>query len=109
MTREYATSATTYLIYTCPCCRYVIVENLRSMLLPYSPDEPLQLGFQMQPFLDMYMSGGAGYVLSREAVRCLVTRALLQGGRCEPLGHAGAEDENIGKPCLMSLIRHSRE
>ncbi|XP_078545064.1 glycoprotein-N-acetylgalactosamine 3-beta-galactosyltransferase 1-B-like [Lissotriton helveticus] len=52
---------------------YVIVDNLRFLLANYSPDQPIYLGkrFKPEPKED-YMSGGAGYVLSKEALKRFV-------------------------------------
>ncbi|QQP41194.1 Uncharacterized protein FKW44_015482 [Caligus rogercresseyi] len=48
---------------------YVIVENLRYLLQNYSSSDPLHFGCRFKPFTKSgYMSGGAGYVLSREAL-----------------------------------------
>ena len=45
---------------------YVIMENLRFMLLAYSPNDPVYFGCKFRPFTKQgYMSGGSGYVLSR--------------------------------------------
>ncbi|XP_059489321.1 glycoprotein-N-acetylgalactosamine 3-beta-galactosyltransferase 1-like isoform X1 [Neocloeon triangulifer] len=56
---------------------YVIVENLRKMLLPYSPEDPIYFGSRFRRFTpDGFMSGGAGFVLSKEAVRRVVTEAF---------------------------------
>ncbi|CAJ0564279.1 unnamed protein product, partial [Mesorhabditis spiculigera] len=49
---------------------YVVVENLREYLSHLDPNEPHFAGFRMKPSLENgYNSGGAGYVLSREAMR----------------------------------------
>lgn len=43
------------------------------MLLPHKPNEPIYFGCRFKPFVKQgYMSGGAGYVLSKEAVRRFV-------------------------------------
>ncbi|XP_034472897.1 glycoprotein-N-acetylgalactosamine 3-beta-galactosyltransferase 1 isoform X3 [Drosophila innubila] len=49
---------------------YTVVENMRYMLYPYNPETPVYFGCKFKPYVKQgYMSGGAGYVLSREAVR----------------------------------------
>ncbi len=51
---------------------YTVVENLRYMLQPYNSSEPIYFGCKFKPYVAQgYMSGGAGYVLSKEAVRRL--------------------------------------
>lgn len=43
------------------------------MLMPYKPNDPLYFGCRFKPYVKQgYMSGGAGYVLSKEAVRKFV-------------------------------------
>ncbi|XP_013864569.1 glycoprotein-N-acetylgalactosamine 3-beta-galactosyltransferase 1-B [Austrofundulus limnaeus] len=52
---------------------YVIVDNLRWVLANHTPDEPIYFGRRFKPYTKQgYMSGGAGYVLSREALRRFV-------------------------------------
>ncbi|NXN12554.1 C1GTA galactosyltransferase, partial [Indicator maculatus] len=52
---------------------FVVVANLRWLLAARSPQLPLYFGKRFRPFVRQgYMSGGAGYVLSREALRRFV-------------------------------------
>ncbi|CAJ1051079.1 glycoprotein-N-acetylgalactosamine 3-beta-galactosyltransferase 1-B [Xyrichtys novacula] len=52
---------------------YVIVDNLRLVLANHTPEEPIYFGRRFKPFTKQgYMSGGAGYVLSKEALRRFV-------------------------------------
>lgn len=84
------------------------------MLLAHSPKEPVFFGMKFKPFTKQgYMSGGAGYVLSREALRksvivsafnqpCrFITEALPDSKKCSP-NHGGAEDAEMGK-CLEKV------
>ncbi|KAL4003755.1 Glycoprotein-N-acetylgalactosamine 3-beta-galactosyltransferase 1 domain protein [Acanthocheilonema viteae] len=81
---------------------YVIVENLRFMLLAHDPSEPVWFGCKFKPFTKQgYMSGGAGYVLSRAALKKFVTEALPDPNKCKK-SEAGAEDAEIGK-CLEKV------
>lgn len=81
---------------------FVILENLRFMLLAYSPDDPIYFGCKFKPFTKQgYMSGGAGYVLSREAVKRFVEDALTDSHKCKE-ANTGAEDAELGK-CLQNV------
>ncbi|XP_043272134.1 glycoprotein-N-acetylgalactosamine 3-beta-galactosyltransferase 1-like [Venturia canescens] len=81
---------------------YVIVENLRHMLSSYDPMSPLYFGCRFKPFAKQgYMSGGAGYVLSKEGLRKFVEEALPDNSTCR--GDAGgAEDVEMGI-CLENV------
>ncbi|KAL8620241.1 hypothetical protein ACOMHN_061432 [Nucella lapillus] len=84
---------------------YMIVENLRLLLSHYSPDDPVYLGhhFRTQSWKtgNGYMSGGASYVLSRQALRIMGEKGLPQnGGICRP--QEPDEDVEVGK-CLHAL------
>lgn len=75
---------------------YVVVENLRYMLYPYSAEDPIYFGCKFKPFVKQgYMSGGAGYVLSKEAVRRLVEDGIPNKDKCRQSAD-GAEDVEIG-------------
>uniref|UniRef100_A0A5S6QH59 N-acetylgalactosaminide beta-1,3-galactosyltransferase n=1 Tax=Trichuris muris TaxID=70415 RepID=A0A5S6QH59_TRIMR len=68
---------------------YVIVENLRLLLLSYNPNSSVYLGSNLRhPNHQKYMSGGAGYVLSRNA-------------------EVGPEDMLMGKALEFAGIRPS--
>jgi glycoprotein-N-acetylgalactosamine 3-beta-galactosyltransferase len=48
---------------------YMVVENLRYMLAPYNTSHPIYFGHRFRPYVKQgYMSGGSGYVLSKEAL-----------------------------------------
>ncbi|XP_061871314.1 glycoprotein-N-acetylgalactosamine 3-beta-galactosyltransferase 1-A-like [Colius striatus] len=78
---------------------FVVVANLRWLLATHPPHRPLYVGKRFRPFVAQgYMSGGAGYVLSREALRRFV--AALATGAC---GHSSpVEDVALGQ-CLQEL------
>ncbi|XP_078592643.1 glycoprotein-N-acetylgalactosamine 3-beta-galactosyltransferase 1-like isoform X2 [Branchiostoma floridae x Branchiostoma japonicum] len=81
---------------------YVIMENLRHFLSNKDPEEPVYYGFRFNSIRpdtkNGYMSGGAGYVLSREAVRRLVTQGMDDPRKCR-LHSKAPEDLEIGR-CL---------
>lgn len=78
---------------------YVILENLRYFLSGEDPDEPVYFGHHFHVIVQPqgYFSGGAGYVLSREALRRFGRR---RKGLCQEDG--GAEDVVMGN-CMQSL------
>lgn len=72
-----------------------MLENLRYMLYPYSPSFPIYFGCKFKPFVKQgYMSGGAGYVLSKAAVKRFVEEAI-PNKNCRQ-DHDGAEDVEMG-------------
>ncbi|CEF66519.1 Glycoprotein-N-acetylgalactosamine 3-beta-galactosyltransferase 1 [Strongyloides ratti] len=81
---------------------FVVMENLRFMLLSHSPSEPIYFGCKFKPFTKQgYMSGGAGYILSKEALRKLITEGLPDPKKCKQ-AESGAEDAEMGK-CLEKI------
>ena len=48
---------------------YMIIENLRYLLKDYNSSHPLYFGRKLIWEEQGFMSGGAGYVLSKEALR----------------------------------------
>ncbi|XP_063695660.1 glycoprotein-N-acetylgalactosamine 3-beta-galactosyltransferase 1-like [Culicoides brevitarsis] len=77
---------------------YVIMENLRYYLYQYPTELPLLFGYQ---FRRNFMSGGAGYILSREAVRIFNEKALKDKEKCSQ-SDDGAEDAEMAS-CLSAF------
>ncbi|KAH8323392.1 hypothetical protein KR067_007195, partial [Drosophila pandora] len=81
---------------------YAVIENMRYMLYPYSPQTPVHFGFKFKPFVKQgYMSGGAGYILSKEALRRFVVEGIPNKKYCLP-GTVINEDIEIGR-CMANL------
>jgi len=56
---------------------FVMMENLRYLLLSHDPQKPIYFGCKFKPYTKYgYMSGGPGIVMSKEALRILVEEAL---------------------------------
>uniref|UniRef100_UPI00398E740D glycoprotein-N-acetylgalactosamine 3-beta-galactosyltransferase 1-like n=1 Tax=Pristiophorus japonicus TaxID=55135 RepID=UPI00398E740D len=78
---------------------YVVMDNLRLLLSKYNPDEPVYVGRHFKTDLKQgYMSGGAGYVLSREALNRYV--AAFGDKTCSHTSHV--EDMALGT-CMEIL------
>ena len=80
---------------------YIIMENLRFLLRGMDSNKPAYLGYHLEPpWYDWgYMSGGSGYIFSREGLRQLVQNGLNVQGVCKDKG--SFEDVEIGK-CAMT-------
>ena len=52
---------------------YMVIENLRYLLKDHNSSDPLYFGRRLTHYVEQgWMSGGAGYVLSKEALRRFV-------------------------------------
>ena len=81
---------------------YVIVENLQSFLHGQNPAEPVHFGRRFKADNpNGFMSGGAGYVLSKEALVRFIRDALPHRHLCK-WGHKGMEDIELGQ-CLDNV------
>ena len=79
---------------------YIIMENLRLLLTTYDANDPTYLGCRFRPIApEGYNAGGAGYVLSRTALRQFVND--LNRTLC-PYGLNVDEDATLGR-CLATL------
>ncbi|XP_053311762.1 glycoprotein-N-acetylgalactosamine 3-beta-galactosyltransferase 1-like [Spea bombifrons] len=78
---------------------YVVMENLRLLLSNYTPDQPIYFGKRFKLFVDQgYMSGGAGYVLSKESLKRFVDG--FRAGNCTH--KSSVEDLELGK-CMETM------
>lgn len=78
---------------------FVVVDNLRWILSNHTPEEPIYFGKRFKPYAKQgYMSGGAGYVLSKEALR-----RFVEGFRTNVCTHTTpVEDLALGQ-CLEKM------
>ncbi|XP_063283818.1 glycoprotein-N-acetylgalactosamine 3-beta-galactosyltransferase 1-like [Pelobates fuscus] len=78
---------------------YVIMENLRLMLSNYTPDQPIYFGKRFKLFVNQgYMSGGAGYVLTKESLK-----RFVEGFRAGNCTHdSPVEDLELGR-CMETM------
>lgn len=79
---------------------YVNVANLRSFLAEHSRSRPITFGFEFKTLVTRgYLSGGSGYVMSREAFRRLGARLVANESFC---ANTGVEDVDTNE-CLRRL------
>ena len=80
---------------------FLILENLRYFLAGYNSSQPIYFGCRFKPFVKQgYMSGGAGYVISKAGVKNLVDNVYNDPKLCKSGDYVGgSEDVEIGK-CL---------
>lgn len=82
---------------------WIFVDNLRHFLYAYSAEMPIYFGCRLKNYVPQgYMSGGSGYVMSRESLRLFSTEALSDPDKCSNSSTIGAEDVEIGK-CLYNV------
>ncbi|XP_053960121.1 glycoprotein-N-acetylgalactosamine 3-beta-galactosyltransferase 1-like [Anastrepha ludens] len=84
---------------------YMVMENLRYMLYAYYPQTPIYFGYQLVRYGVPYMSGGAAYVLSKEALRRFMTTAFYNTSICPRAQKFGIEDFYMGV-CLQNVGVH---
>ncbi|EDW77944.1 uncharacterized protein Dwil_GK24280 [Drosophila willistoni] len=81
---------------------YVILENLREFLKRYTPKLPVYFGSKLQKHGDHdYISGGAGYVLSKSALQRFMTLGFHNSSICSDRTF-GIEDVDLGR-CLRNV------
>ncbi|XP_005986229.2 glycoprotein-N-acetylgalactosamine 3-beta-galactosyltransferase 1-B-like [Latimeria chalumnae] len=78
---------------------FVIVDNLRWLLSNYTPEQPIYFGRRFKPYVQQgYMSGGAGYVLSKEALK-----RFVEGFKSKVCSHTtSVEDLALGH-CMQKM------
>ncbi|XP_059148648.1 glycoprotein-N-acetylgalactosamine 3-beta-galactosyltransferase 1-like [Physella acuta] len=80
---------------------YVIVENLRYLLHNEDPTQPVYFGQKFKAYVrEGYVSGGAGYVLSKEALRRFGEKSYVDYKIFAEYGEA--EDVYIGE-CMQNF------
>ncbi|XP_055849865.1 glycoprotein-N-acetylgalactosamine 3-beta-galactosyltransferase 1-like isoform X2 [Episyrphus balteatus] len=80
---------------------YIVMENLRYLLYGYDAQKPIYFGHKFTYDDNVYMSGGGGYVLSKEALKRFIVDSLNNETLCLK-AQPSSEDFEIGK-CLTSV------
>jgi len=79
---------------------FVVVENLKNLLKDFNTNDPIGFGHNFK-YLGGYFSGGAGYVLSKEALKRFTQVGLKNSSLCKE-DDGGDEDVNMGA-CMKNL------
>ncbi|KAM3617537.1 uncharacterized protein V6R79_007706 [Siganus canaliculatus] len=78
---------------------FVVVDNLRWILSNHTPEEPIYFGKRFKPYTKQgYMSGGAGYVLSKEALK-----RFVEGFRTKVCTHTTPVEDLAMGQCLEKM------
>lgn len=78
---------------------FVVVDNLRWILSNYTADQPIYFGKRFKPYAKQgYMSGGAGYVLSKEALR-----RFVEGFNTKVCTHTTSVEDLAMGQCLEKM------
>jgi len=80
---------------------YVIMENLKHLLVEYDSDRPMIFGHRFKYF-GGYMAGGSGYVLSKAALDLFVSEVGNPKECLDPGFEWGGEDVRMGQ-CMTKL------
>ncbi|CAG5132785.1 unnamed protein product [Candidula unifasciata] len=81
---------------------YIVVDNLHHFLQDHSSTKPVYFGRKFKaPEKKPYMSGGAGYVLSKAAIIQAVRRGFKDSNKCRN-GSGSGEDVELGR-CLFNI------
>ncbi len=84
---------------------YVIIDNLRNFVSHYDSGSAIYFGCKFKLNKIIYMSGGAGYVLSRETLRRFVKQSISSNTDtvfCKAYSDSGAEDAEFGN-CVQNI------
>ncbi len=89
---------------------YVMIDNLRNFVSHYDSESAIYFGCKFKLNEVIYMSGGAGYVLSRETLRRFVKQSISSNTDtvfCKAYSDSGVEDAELGN-CGQNIGRHCR-
>lgn len=82
---------------------FIVMENLRYLLLKFDPKAPWYLGAPLKsPGRPLFMSGGAGYLLSKTALKIFAENFSKNEKNFCNKNYGGPEDVNLAK-CLKEI------